>query len=65
MTNDTYIGAPAIRRRFGISVPTLHRWIKLGRFPRPDITIARRNKWKSSTIEAFEAARRPAGDFQP
>jgi predicted DNA-binding transcriptional regulator AlpA len=62
MTNDTYIGAPAIRRRFGISVPTLRRWIKLGRFPKPDITVARRNKWKASTIDAFEAAPAGVGD---
>ncbi len=57
MTNDLYVGAPEIRRRFQISPPTLRRWIRRGAFPSPDLHIARRDKWLLSTITSFEAGR--------
>jgi hypothetical protein len=55
MTNEIYIGAPEIRRRYKITPPTLRRWLKVGLFPKPDIRIANRDKWKASTIEDFES----------
>jgi hypothetical protein len=55
MTNEVYIGAPELRRRYQITPPTLRRWLATGQFPQPDLRVTNRSKWLQSTIAAFEA----------
>jgi predicted DNA-binding transcriptional regulator AlpA len=43
-----------LRERWGISAPTLWRWERTGKVPRPDVVIGDREGWKPETIERAE-----------
>ena len=47
-----YVPAPTLRRRMGISAPTLWRWRRLADFP-PPVVIRRRNYYSTAAIAAW------------
>lgn len=46
--------------RWGISAPTLWRYVRSGKIPQPDVCIADRKGWRVETIEAFERGQEAA-----
>jgi len=42
-----------ICHRYGVSVPSVHRWVKSGKFPKPK-KISRCSVWNIKDLEAFE-----------
>lgn len=50
---DRFLRAKDIRHRYTISDPTLHRWVKSGKLPKPQYLNSQR-VWKQSAIEAAE-----------
>ena len=62
MHQTTYLTAPAVRSRYGITKQTIWRWLKrdaLG-FPRPK-RINNRLYWDLAQLEAWEASRTEGG----
>ncbi len=51
---DRFIRAAEVRQRYSISDPTLHRWVKSGKLPKPQYINSQR-VWRASVIEAAEA----------
>lgn len=59
MTRPTYLTGPEVRKRYGITAPTLVRWARdeaLG-FPKP-LTIRGRNFWPLEELETFDEKNR-------
>lgn len=46
-----------LRDRFGVSDPTLHRWLKVGLLPKPVYVGARSPRWPEDEIDALIAGR--------
>lgn len=57
---NTLLRRPEVAQILRIAVPTLDRWVQLGRFPRPIRVGANTVAWKRSTVEAFIAERERA-----
>lgn len=63
---ERHLDSPQVRARFGISKPTLYRWMndpEIG-FPKP-VRIKKRYYFPESVIEAWEAARSNVQRQQP
>lgn len=54
---NAVIWQAGLRERWGISEPTLWRWMRDGKIPAPDVHIAGRRGWRPETIEAAERVR--------
>ena len=50
---DRFLRAKDIRHRYAISDPTLHRWVKSGKLPKPQYLNSQR-VWLQSVIEQAE-----------
>ena len=50
---DPFLRAKDIRTRYGISDPTLYRWAKSGKIPKPEFINGQR-VWRQSIIEVAE-----------
>jgi len=48
-----FLRMPEICQRYGVSVPSVHRWVKSGQFPAPK-KISRCSVWNIKDLEAFE-----------
>ena len=49
-----------VEKLFQVSRPTLYRWIKQGKFPKPIRLGANMVRWKASDIEAWLTEREAA-----
>jgi prophage regulatory protein len=50
--------------RYGVSRPTIWRWTKNGKFPKPVKLGAGSTRWRSSDIEAWEQSQIQNGTTQ-
>lgn len=50
---DRFLRSKDVRHHFSISDPTLHRWVKSGKLPKPQYLNSQR-VWRQSAIEAAE-----------
>lgn len=50
---DRFLRSSDIKTRYSISNPTLHRWIRAGKLPKPKY-LNRQMVWRQSAIEVAE-----------
>ena len=51
---------PAIQGCLGISKPTLWRWVKAGKFPKPVKLSAKTSAWRAEDVRAWMDERKAA-----
>lgn len=55
MKNDTpFLRDIQVAHRYGVSRPTIWRWLKNGKIPKPLIIGAGSTRWRSSDLEIWE-----------
>ena len=60
MKNKTvYLRDIAVADRYDISRPTIWRWVKQGKFPKPTKLAGGSSRWKLSDLEAWEITQTP------
>jgi len=52
-TQDKFLRTAHIKERYSISNPTVHRWIRAGKLPKPEY-LNNQMVWRQSAIEAAE-----------
>lgn len=52
-----YISVKQLAIRYGVSVPTLWRWVKDGKFPQPVKLGPGSTRWRESDVLAWERTR--------
>ena len=50
---DRLLTSKAVRQRLDVSTRTFERWKASGRFPEPDCTIGRLDRWLETTVQGF------------
>ncbi|MGB4248548.1 MAG: helix-turn-helix domain-containing protein [Pseudohongiellaceae bacterium] len=56
-----YLSDKSVAARYDVSRPTVWRWLKEGKLPRPEKLTNGTTRWKLSDLEAAEAKREAAG----
>ena len=54
---ETFLRLPEVKKRVGVSTPTIYRWISLGVFPRPIRCGDNVSVWLASEITSWQRAR--------
>lgn len=50
-----YLTVKAVAERFGVSTPTVWRWLKTAQFPKPVKLSQGCTRWRISDLEQWEA----------
>ncbi|MDN3520019.1 helix-turn-helix domain-containing protein [Halomonas ramblicola] len=58
LDSPVFLSAPKVARREDVSVPTIWRWVRQGRFPAPVKLGENCTRWRLSDLERWEAERR-------
>lgn len=54
-TENQFHRMPAVLDRYGVSVPTIYRWVSQGLFPAPVPIGPNTRAWRESDLRAFDA----------
>jgi predicted DNA-binding transcriptional regulator AlpA len=53
-----YVSVRYAARRFGVSVPSIWKWARTGKFPKPLKFGQNISRWRISDLDAWEAGQR-------
>ena len=53
---------PGRQGRYPVAPATIWRWVKLGKFPRPERLGSQTTAWKVELLDAWDAARGTGGE---
>ena len=60
----TFLRLPEVKRRVGVSTPTIYRWVAAGVFPRPIRVGDNTSAWIESEVAAWQRDRIAARDAE-